>query len=491
MEAMTAATGSGLVPGVVRLVLDGEVRELPGVDPCSTVLSWLRGAEHRCGTKEGCAEGDCGACTVVLGEPDGAGGVKLLPVNSCILLVGALDGRALFTVESLKEPGGALHPVQEALVECHGSQCGFCTPGFVMVLWALYESEGEPTRARIDEALQGNLCRCTGYRPIADAAQRAHRIRERAPGAREALAAQLEGLRRDQGVTFAGGGHRFHAPRALDEAAGLLAGEPGARPLGGGTDLGLWVTKLHRPLGPVVHLAQVEALRRVERTATHLELGGAVTYAEALSPLAALHPALGDLVRRIGSPQVRNLATVAGNLATASPVGDGAPALLALGASLVLASGGGRREVPLEAFFLGYRSSALREGELLERIRVPLLVPGTLFRVYKVAKRRDQDIASVCGAFALTLDEGGRVAAARVAFGGMAAVPARARGCEAALLGELWGESAVEGALAALDADFNPLSDARAGADYRRLVARNLLRKSLLETAPRNAEVEA
>ena len=482
---------AGLERGVVRVALDGRARSLDGVDPCSTVLQWLRGAEQRCGTKEGCAEGDCGACTVVLGELDAGGRVRLLPVNACILPVGALDGRALFTVESLQGPGGALHPVQEALVECHGSQCGFCTPGFVMALWALYESEGEPTRARVDEALQGNLCRCTGYRPIADAAQRAHRLRERAPGAREELAATLHGLRRERGVTFGEGASAFHSPRTLEEAARLLASIPGARPLAGATDLGLWVTKLHRPLAPVVYLGGVDELRRVGRSAGHLELGAAVTYADALGPLEAEHPALGPLVRRIGSPQVRNLATLGGNLANASPVGDGAPALLALGASLVLRRGAELRELPLDDFFRGYRRTALREGELIERVRVPAAWPGLVLQVRKVARRRDQDIASVCGAFALTLDGAGRVEAARLAFGGMAAVPARARNCEAALLGRTWGPAAVETALPALAADFEPLTDVRASARYRRLVAANLLREAALHGGSRGAGAPA
>jgi xanthine dehydrogenase small subunit len=472
------------MPDAVRFVLDGRVRSISGIDPTTTVLQWLRGGERRCGTKEGCAEGDCGACTVVLGELEG-GAVRLRAVNACLLLLPALDGRALFTVESLRERGGALHPVQRAMVECHGSQCGFCTPGFVMSMFALFESEREPpSRRRIDEVLAGNLCRCTGYRPIVEAVGRAYALGSRpaAGRARVELARALAGLARDRALDLEHAGKRFVAPRSLDELAAFVEGHPGARLWAGGTDLGLLVTKEHQDLPLVVSVGEVEELRRVRETATHLELGAAATYTDALAALSAVHPSLGTLVRRIGSTQIRNVGTVGGNVANASPVGDLPPALLALDASLVLRRGAERRELPLSEFFLGYRKTALRPGELLERIRIPRGAPGRAFRVYKVSKRQDEDIAAVCGAFAVEL-EGSRVRAARVAFGGMAAVPVRAAGAEAALTGRPFGEASVEAAVAALDGELSPLSDLRAGAAYRRLVAGNLLRKFWLEVA--------
>ncbi|HET9599164.1 MAG TPA: xanthine dehydrogenase small subunit [Anaeromyxobacteraceae bacterium] len=473
--------------GTVRFLLDGRVRELSGFDPTLTVLQWLRGAERRCGTKEGCAEGDCGACTVVLGEL-APGGVRLRAVNACILFLPALDGRALFTVESLRGEDGALHPVQQAMVECHGSQCGFCTPGFVMSLYALYESEGRPGRGRLDDVLAGNLCRCTGYRPIVEAARRAYDLGGGPAGAaaRERLAEQLRALRRPSGDALAlvHQGRRFFAPRTLDEACDLLERHPGAHLLAGGTDVGLWVTKAHRALETVVHLGEVEELRRLDEHPDRIEIGAAVSYADAHAALAALHPDLGELVRRIGSVQIRNLGTIGGNVANASPVGDMPPALLALGARLVLRQGSERREVPLDAFFLGYRKTALRPGELVERVVVPRLAPARLFRIYKVSKRFDQDISAVCGAFSVEL-EGGRVREARVAYGGMAAVPKRARACEAALAGRPWTAASVAAALPALDADFSPIGDMRASAAYRRLVARNLLLKFQLETSGR------
>ncbi|HVO19322.1 MAG TPA: xanthine dehydrogenase small subunit [Anaeromyxobacter sp.] len=469
--------------GAVRFLLDGGVRSISGIDPTTTVLQWLRGPERRCGTKEGCAEGDCGACTVVLGELVG-GVVRLRAVNACLLFLPALDGKALFTVESLRAQGGALHPVQRALVECHGSQCGFCTPGFVMSMFALYESEREPpTRRRVDEVLAGNLCRCTGYRPIVEAVGRAYALGTRdGVSAREGLAQALAGLARERALDLEHGGKRLVAPRSLDELAAFTAAHPEALVLAGGTDLGLLVTKEHRDLPLLVSVGEVPELHQVEESATHLEIGAAATYSEALPALSAYHPSLGALVRRIGSTQIRNAATLGGNVANASPVGDTPPALLALDASVVLRLGAERRELPLSSFFLGYRKTALRKGELLTAIRIPRGAPGREFRAYKVSKRVDQDIAAVCGAFAVER-EAGRVRAARVAFGGMAAVPLRAVKAEAELTGRPFGEASVEAAVAALEEELKPISDMRASAAYRRLVAGNLLRKFWLEVA--------
>ncbi|HVP65687.1 MAG TPA: xanthine dehydrogenase small subunit [Anaeromyxobacteraceae bacterium] len=476
----------------VRFILDGRVRELEDVDPTLTVLDWLRGPERRCGTKEGCREGDCGACTVVVAELRG-GELRYRAVNACILFVPFLDGKALFTVESLCPPGGELHPVQRAMVDCHASQCGFCTPGFVMSLVALYENEAVPSRARVNEVLAGNLCRCTGYHPIAAAAVEAYR----GGGGRglaahqAALAADLRAIARKDALELEHAGRRYLAPRTVDELARVLAARPGAHVLAGGTDVGLWVTKQHRDLPDLVSILAVEDLSLVARTSTHVEVGAAASYADALAALAEPFPAFGELLRRIGSTQIRNAGTLVGNVANASPIGDTLPALLALSASAVLRRAAGSREVPLDDFFLGYRKTALAPGEFIEKIRIPLLAPGTLFSTYKVSKRFDQDISAVCGAFAVRL-EGGRVREARLAYGGMAAVPKRARACEAALVGKPWSEEAVASALPSLDAELSPLSDVRATAGYRRLVARNLLRKFQLETAgPARAVAEA
>jgi len=468
----------------IRFVLDGAIRELGGVDPTLTVLNYMREVERRCGTKEGCAEGDCGACTVVIAESQG-GRIGQRAVNACLLFLPLLDGKELITVESLRRGDGSLHPVQQAMVDCHGSQCGFCTPGFVMALFALYESGETPSRDRINDALAGNLCRCTGYHSIVAAAVQACAARAAEPPRDEARRlALLAAVERRETLALEHDGRRFFAPVTVDALAELLVRHPAACLLAGGTDIGLWVTKQHRALPVVIALGGVRELKRIAVTGDGIEIGAGATYAEAHAILAEHYPDFGEVIRRIGSEQIRALGTIGGNLGNASPIGDTPPLLLALNASVGLRRGADRRELPLDAFFLGYRKTALLPGEFIERIRVPPPSPRLRFAAYKVSKRFDQDIAAVCGAFAVEL-ENGIVGAARIAFGGMAATPLRAQRCERALEGRRWDEATIAAALPVLDADFAPLSDMRASAGYRRLVARNLLRKFQVETAAR------
>ncbi len=475
----------------IRFLLGKHARELTGADPTRTVLQYLREDEGLCGTKEGCAEGDCGACTVTLAERDGEDGIRYRAVNSCIMFVPALDGKQLIAVEHLAGEDGALHPVQQAMVDHHASQCGFCTPGFVMSLATMHMAGETPDRAGIVDALAGNLCRCTGYRPILDAARAALGAPEdveRLPHHAAMLREQLDALATDtETLDCEGAGRRFVAPRSLAELTGILAREPVALILGGGTDVGLWVTKQHRDLPLVVATEHVPELRRIEAAETHITIGSAVTYADAMEALAAMHPTIGALVRRIGSRQIRERGTVGGNIANASPIGDMPPLLLALDAVLILASATGARRLPVEQFFKGYRTTALGAGEVLTAIEIPRPAAGMRLAVYKVSKRFDQDISAVCGAFALRL-EGGRVRSMRIAYGGMAAIPRRAGTAEDALTGQLWTGDTLRVAMAELDAAFTPLSDMRASADYRKLVARNLLLKFYLEHP---AEAEA
>ena len=468
---------------MIQFLLGHELRRETALDPNLTVLEYLRRQRGRTGSKEGCASGDCGACTVVLAEPDpAAGGARLRyrSVNACLTLMSAVHGRQLLSVEDLGQPG-RLHGVQQALADCHASQCGFCTPGIVMSLFALQKSAAGYDREQAVAALAGNLCRCTGYRPILAAAQRAcagaaadsfdqHEAQTLA--ALQAIAAgEPPALERD--------GRRCLLPQSLDELAALYRAEPQARLLAGGTDLALEITQRHRALPLLIDLGRVAELQRIAVDATHIEIGAALPLSDCAALLAAEYPDFGALLARFASRQIRNRASLGGNLANASPVGDTPPLLLALGAELRLRCGARRRTLALDEFFRAYRTTALERGEFIESIRVPRAA-GRVLRAYKVSKRLDDDISAVCAAFCLHFDAGvlGEV---RIAFGGMAAIPQRARLCEQALLGTPADAAAIERACAALAQEFRPLDDLRASAAYRLRVAHNLLRKCFIE----------
>jgi xanthine dehydrogenase small subunit len=467
----------------VRFLLGNEPRELAQADPTMTVLDYLRRVERRCGTKEGCAEGDCGACTVVLAERDQNGRrLTYRAVNACIQFVPDLDGRQLITVEDIGTPG-TLHPVQQAMCAAHASQCGFCTPGIVMSLFAAARSGGTRGRAAWKEVLAGNLCRCTGYGPILAAAESLGaeaRDDDFAAGETETLAAQAA-LEDGSGLALESEHRRWYAPQSLEGALALVARYPDARLVAGLTDVGLWVTKQHRSLDTVISLARVRELLAIGEDDSHIEIGAAVTLEAARFSLDSAYPALAPLIARFASRQIRNVATIGGNIANGSPIGDLAPALIALGATLVVRRSGGVRVVAVEDFFLEYGRQDLRDGELLEAVRVPKPAADQIFACYKISKRFEQDISAVMAAFRITGDRH-RVTESRLAFGGMAGTPARARGAEAALTGRPFDEAAVAAAMAALDEDFAPITDMRASADYRRAIARNLILKFYLET---------
>ena len=451
----------------IRFNLNGAPVEIRDRRPTETLLTWLRYERGLTGTKEGCAEGDCGACTVAVSDGDG-----WRPICACIQVLGMLHGKTVVTVEGVAAPDGRLHPVQRALAEGHGSQCGFCTPGFVMSLWCGYQAGAPVDRAWVAGQLAGNLCRCTGYGPILDAAPAARELET--PDWGHDPAAIPAGA-----LDYVAEGRRFLSPVTIEGLAALVATHPGATVLSGGTDVGLWITKQDFDPEVVIHTDRVAGLHEIREADGWLEIGAAATYTKAAALLAARWPALGALIERIGGAQVRAAGTIGGNIANGSPIGDMPPALIALGAQLILRQGEARREIPLEAFFLAYGRQDLRPGEFVAAVRVPVDAGGAL-ACYKLSKRFDQDITAVLACFDVTV-ETGRVVSARLAFGGMAGVPKRAGAAEAALTDQPWTRATVEAAMAALPEDFTPLTDMRASAAYRMRAAQNLLLRYWIE----------
>ena len=452
---------------MIRFMLNGEIVTVEGAAPTVTLLDWLRETRGLTGTKEGCNEGDCGACTVTVSTLDDTG-VTHQALNACILFLPQLAGKAVRTVEGIAAPDGELHPVQDAMVTEHGSQCGFCTPGFVMSMYTAHRTG----RVDHDDVLAGNLCRCTGYAPIVRAAQRA--ASRPVPAWEIDERAELEALAQSGDMS----GEGLYLPGSTASLAAIYAAHPNATIVAGATDVGLWVTKQFRPVGPVIFTHRAGDLARIERVQGGLRIGAGVTLSRLRGAMADRHPDFAELIRRYGSVQVRNAATIGGNIANGSPIGDGPPALIALGAELTLRHGEDRRRMPLEDFFLEYGKQDRMPGEFVESIFVP--DQEDTLACYKLSKRFDQDISAVCGCFALRMD-GDVVAGARIAFGGMAGTPKRAHAAEAALTGRVLSAQAVRDAQDALTQDFQPLSDMRASAAYRMQAARNMIRRYWLE----------
>jgi xanthine dehydrogenase small subunit len=480
----------------LRFLVNGDPVTVSGVPPQTTLLEYLREQRALCGTKEGCAEGDCGACTVVLAESDGSR-VAWKPVNACIRLLPSVAGKAVFTVESLQGTNGTLHPVQQALVDHHGSQCGFCTPGFTMSLFGLFKNTCRPSTAAIEDALSGNLCRCTGYRPIVAAAHAMYDAPPlsdwRACGAAEdgsrtttadeaQLAASIASLAETETLAYESHGRRWWSPRTVDALAALLVEHPDARVVAGATDVGLWITKHHRDVGDIVYTGDVEKLRAVRDTSSHLRIGAAATLTDAFDALDASWPELHEAWARFASVPIRNSGTLGGNVANGSPIGDSMPALIALGATVVLRRGDATREMDLADLYLAYQKTAMQPGEFVVEIRVPARRKELILRAYKVSKRYDQDISAVFACFALHVEDG-TIASARIGCGGVAPVPKRAAATEAALVGQPWNEATADAAVREISREFSPIDDMRASAAYRRAALGNLVRRFFLETS--------
>lgn len=471
-KASNGEKAAGLNMSGTAFLLNGTPVRVSDDNPTRTLLDFLREDRHLCGTKEGCNEGDCGACTVMVTDESGS-----RALNACILFLPQLHGKAVRTVEGLSGPEGQPHPVQTAMVDHHGSQCGFCTPGFVVSM-AVGHMNG---RTDHDNVLAGNLCRCTGYAPIIRAAEAV----EGTP--------VPDWMTTDQAFVTADPGAITGAfrPQSADELADWYAKNPKGTLIAGATDVGLWVTKMLKDLSQVAFLNGVKDLQQITQQGSTIRIGAGVTISDLWKAMQAPHPSFAEMLRRYSSDQVRNAATIGGNIANGSPIGDGPPALIALGATLHLRQGNARRDMALEDFFIEYRRQDRREGEFVEAVTIP--ATATALRCYKLSKRFDQDISAVCGCFNVTV-EGGRVTAARIAFGGMAGTPKRATAAENALIGQAWTPETISRAKDAMASDYTPMSDMRASADYRMIAAQNMLTRyfhdlagapvSVLEVSP-------
>lgn len=471
----------------VRFLLNNELVSIENIDPNLTVLQYLREIKFNTGTKEGCASGDCGACTVVLAELDTVNVDQLnyKSINSCITFVGNLHGKQLITVEDLKN-GAQLHHAQQTIVDNHGSQCGFCTPGFVMSSFALHKHNKTPSRPEVLEALAGNLCRCTGYRSIIEAAITSSEGVEEDSFAQhyQATVTSLNELKNLPSPTLMANGHHYVAPKNIDELATELTNEPQSTLLAGGTDLALSVTQNLATINKLVYVGNVEELIQIEETESEIVIGSALPYSDFIDTLHHYYPDLGDMIERIGSKQVRNNGTLGGNIGNASPIGDMPPALIALGATMTLHVNGSERTILVEDYFVDYKKTVLKPSEFIKSVQIPKPTAGQTLKLYKISKRIDDDISAVLAAIFIERksgDNGQEITHIRMAFGGMAAIPKRAPAAEAVLQGKNLTKELVEQAKEALATDFQPLSDVRASDKYRMKVAQNLIEKCYVE----------
>jgi len=479
-------TKSTVTKGTVRFLLNNDVVNIENIDPNLTVLQYLREQQFNTGTKEGCCSGDCGACTVVIAElTDNNQDLNYKSINSCISFIGSLHGKQLITVEHLKQ-GAKLHHVQQSMVDNHGSQCGFCTPGFVMSSFALHKENSIPNRGEVVEALAGNLCRCTGYRSIIDAAMASSEHAEADSFSQhyQQTVKQLNNFKTLPSASLNNAEHHYYAPKSIAELADKLLKSPSANIVAGGTDLALSVTQNLNTINDLVYVGDVEELHTLENNEQEFIIGSAVSYSKFTPMLAQEYTELGEMIERIGSKQVRNNGTLGGNIGNASPIGDMPPALIALGAQMTLQRGDNERKILVEDYFVGYKKTVLAGSEFIKNIYIPKAKTGQIVKLYKISKRIDDDISAVLAAFFLEINNN-IITNVRIAFGGMAGIPMRAAQCEAALLNNTFNQESVAAAQQALTLDFQPMSDVRASDKYRMKVAQNLIQKCYLELQPK------
>ncbi|WP_428465204.1 xanthine dehydrogenase small subunit [Photobacterium minamisatsumaniensis] len=479
---------------MITFLLNQEIKQETDLSPNMTVLNYLRTKINKTGTKEGCGSGDCGACTVVLGELVN-GELRYRSVNSCLTFVSALHGKQLITVEDLQSNDHSLHPVQQAVVDFHGSQCGYCTPGFIMSMFALGKNSPNASKAQVMESLAGNLCRCTGYRPIVDAAlslSTEKPLLDQFAELEQQTLTKLESIA-DEPATLALGDLSSYSPTTTDELAALLLEHPEAKLVAGGTDLALEVTQFHREIKTLISVNLVNDMKVCDTAGDNIVIGANLPISDSYSTLHHYYPDFGELLHRFASLQVRNQGTLGGNIANASPIGDAPPLLIALGASVQLRRGNETRVLPLEDYFISYKVTVQQPSEFVEKIIIPkpqaMNNQAPTFRAYKLSKRLDDDISAVCGAFDITIEKG-IVTHACIAFGGMAATPKRATHCEQQLLDQPWNLTTIKAAMAALSDDFEPLSDFRASKEYRTLTAANMLHRYFIEQQNTNNTIQ-
>ena len=462
----------------IRFVFEDKIKEIKNPDPNETILNLIRLRLKKTGTKEGCAEGGCGACTVVVGELK-KNKIIYNAINSCIAFTTSLEGKHLLIVEDLIQKNGSLHPVQSAMVNFHGSQCGFCTPGFIMSLFSMYKNKTSYDKKTIEESISGNLCRCTGYRPIIDAAKSLKEIKADQFKKNEKKTIRLLKKIRPKNIYINNKSKKYFAPRTINELKKIIKKNKNAEFLSGGTDISLVVTKQKKDIKNIIYLNSVDELNYIKEKDKYIEVGATTPLIKFQFIIKKYYPDFNRILKRYGSVQIRNVATLAGNMATASPIGDSLPVLLSLNASITIEGFNKKTVIPLKDFFIGYRKTKLKKGQFIRSIRIPVFKKN-IFKAYKISKRIDDDISSVCASFNLAI-ENKKIKNIKIAYGGMAATPKRAIYCEKMLLNSNFSEDIILKAQKSLEKDFQPIDDMRASKDYRLEIAKNLLTKCFAE----------